>query len=281
METQNTYMNLPIMKHFSEGEISNKIDKFRKGEKGLFWFLKLGALIGLGYLTWVYVLPPLFLAIGQFLAVAATGILLVGLVIAMPVILKGIRVLTRNLHKAIIKHDPFMELEKQRQLMIANQQNFRLSKGKISNLRQDMEVEADKSEKDAKEMQNRIISLQSKAQKLKAELDEMVAKDGAAARGSDDYVNGNAELMKLLSEAQRVGHQMVQSKDFVTKYINYAKESEKKTGIAIKPGKTVILQPGGLHVMLMNLNKEDEVHKPRVTRWAAVILFCLICLILS
>jgi hypothetical protein len=46
----------------------------------------------------------------------------------------------------------------------------------------------------------------------------MVAKGGAAARGSDDYVNGNAELMKLLSEAQRVGHQMEQSKDFVTKY---------------------------------------------------------------
>ena len=83
METQSTYMNLPIMKHFSEGEISSKVDKFRKGEKGLFWFLKLGALIGLGYLTWVYVLPPLFLAIGQFLAVAATGILLVGLIIAM------------------------------------------------------------------------------------------------------------------------------------------------------------------------------------------------------
>ena len=33
-------------------------------------------------------------------------------------------------------------------------------------------------------------------------------------------------------------------------------------------------------IMLMNLNKEDEVHKPRVTRWAAVILFCLICLVL-
>ena len=33
METQNTYMNLPIMKHFSESEISNKIDKFRKADK--------------------------------------------------------------------------------------------------------------------------------------------------------------------------------------------------------------------------------------------------------
>ncbi|CAN1563968.1 NuoJ NADH,ubiquinone oxidoreductase subunit 6 (chain J) [Flavobacteriaceae bacterium] len=33
-------------------------------------------------------------------------------------------------------------------------------------------------------------------------------------------------------------------------------------------------------IMLMNLNKENEVHKPRVTRLAAVILFCSTCLIL-
>ena len=33
-------------------------------------------------------------------------------------------------------------------------------------------------------------------------------------------------------------------------------------------------------IMLMNLNKEDEVHKPRVTRWAAIVLFCLMCLVL-
>jgi NADH-quinone oxidoreductase subunit J len=32
--------------------------------------------------------------------------------------------------------------------------------------------------------------------------------------------------------------------------------------------------------MLMNLNKEDEVHKPRVTRLAAVVLFCVMCLVL-
>lgn len=254
METQSTYMNLPIMKHFSEGEISSKVDKFRKGEKGLFWFLKLGALIGLGYLTWVYVLPPLFLAIGQFLAVAATGILLVGLIIAMPVILKGIRVLTRNLHKAIIKHDPFAELENQKQLMVANQQKFRLAKGKIANLRQDMEVESSQSEKDAKEMQNRIVSLQSKAQKLKAQLDEMVAKGGAAARGSDEYVNGNAELMKLLSEAQRVGHQMEQSKDFVTKYGTRA-------NIMKKFGQKLVMVETSMDIKVLDFDATIEILK--------------------
>ncbi|HEX8269913.1 MAG TPA: NADH-quinone oxidoreductase subunit J [Flavobacterium sp.] len=33
-------------------------------------------------------------------------------------------------------------------------------------------------------------------------------------------------------------------------------------------------------VMLMNLNKEDEVHKPRIQRWAAVLFFILMCAIL-
>ena len=33
-------------------------------------------------------------------------------------------------------------------------------------------------------------------------------------------------------------------------------------------------------IMLMNLNKENEVHKPRITRLGAVVSFCLICIVL-
>ena len=33
-------------------------------------------------------------------------------------------------------------------------------------------------------------------------------------------------------------------------------------------------------VMLMNLNKENEVHKPRVTRLGSIVMFCLMCLVL-
>lgn len=33
-------------------------------------------------------------------------------------------------------------------------------------------------------------------------------------------------------------------------------------------------------IMLMNLNKEDEVHKPRITRLGAVVVFCCMCLIM-
>lgn len=33
-------------------------------------------------------------------------------------------------------------------------------------------------------------------------------------------------------------------------------------------------------IMLMNLNKENEVHKPRITRLGAIVSFCLISVVL-
>ena len=33
-------------------------------------------------------------------------------------------------------------------------------------------------------------------------------------------------------------------------------------------------------IMLMNLNKEDEVHKPRITRFGAIVCFCLLSIIM-
>ena len=167
---------LPILKHFDQNEISTKVESFRKGEKGLFWFFKLAALIGVGYLTWTYVLPPVFQAIGQFLAVAATGILIIAGVIMAPVIVKGIRLFTRSLHKALIKYDPFAQLEIERQKMLENQRTFRTAKGNIASLKTEMEVEASKAEKEAETGQTRIIALQGKAEKIKHEMDAMVQK---------------------------------------------------------------------------------------------------------
>lgn len=211
-------MQLPIMKHFNETDISNNINKFRKGEKNLFWFLKLAAIGAIGYGAWKYVLPPIFQAIGQMLAVAATGVMIVFLIMMAPVIFKGLRVLTRWIHKAVIRQDPFGELDNQRDKMINQQQIFRVSKGKIDGLKNDMQVEADKSEKEANTLQAKILTIQSKATALKADLDEMVKKGGADARNSDEYVQGNAELVKLLSESARISNKLTQAKDFIQKY---------------------------------------------------------------
>jgi hypothetical protein len=209
---------LPILKHFNQNEIATKVDNFRKGEKGMFWFFKLAALIGVGYLTWTYVLPPVFQAIGQFLAVAATGILIIAGIIMAPVIVKGIRLFTRSLHKALIKYDPFAQLELEKQKMLENQRTFRTAKQNIASLKTEMEVEASNAEKEAETGQTRIIALQGKAEKIKLEMDAMIQKMGVAAKSEDDYVNKASDLQKILAEAQRVANKLNQSKDFVQKY---------------------------------------------------------------
>jgi predicted DNA-binding ArsR family transcriptional regulator len=209
---------LPILKHFDQNEISTKVDNFRKGEKNLFWFFKLAALVGVGYLTWTYVLPPVFVAIGQMLAVAATAVLVVTGIIMAPVILKGIRLFTRAVHKALIKYDPFAQLEVEKQKMLENQRTFRIAKQNIASLKTEMEAESSNAEKEAESGQTRIIALQGKAEKIKLGMDEMVKKLGVAAKAEDEYVNYASELQKVLAEAQRVANKLNQSKDFVQKY---------------------------------------------------------------
>jgi hypothetical protein len=209
---------LPILKHFNQNEISTKVDTFRKGEKNLFWFLKLAVFGAIAWATWTYVLPPVFQAIGQMLAVAATGVMIVGLVILAPVIVKGIRLFARGLHKSLIRYDPFAQLEVERQKMLQNQQSFRTAKGNINSLKQEMEVESRKSEEDANTGQTRIIALQGKAENIKMSMDGMVKKMGIEAKMEDEYVQYASELQKVLAEAQRVANKLTQSKDFVQKY---------------------------------------------------------------
>ena len=211
-------MELPILKHFNENEISTKIDSFRKGEKGMFWFFKLAVLLGTSYLVWEYVLPPVFQKIGQMLgAVAGVAIAIIGIIMA-PVFVKGIRAFTRFLHKELIKYDPFAQLAVERQKMIVNQEAFKKSKGSIATIKSDMEAEASNSEKEAEEGQKRILQLQAKAEKLKGSLDAMIKEKGPKIKEEDEYVNTSAELTKTLSESQRVNNKMNQSKDFVQKY---------------------------------------------------------------
>jgi len=222
-QTKNPTLNanlagLPILKHFDQNEIAKNVESFRNGEKGLFWFLKLGALIGVGYLLWTYVLPPIMIALGQLAAVAATAIGVVFLIIAAPVIIKGIRRFTRALHKAVIKYDPFAQLEDERNKMLKNQNDFRIAKSNISQLKQEMEIEADKSEKEAESGQTRIIVIQGKAEKLDVEMKEMVRVKGVDAKSEDEYVEKAAEFQKILAEAQRVSNKLTQAKDFVQKY---------------------------------------------------------------
>lgn len=211
-------MNLPMMKNYSSEQIVTNIDNFRKGEKNLFWFLKAAFFLGVGYLTWTYVLPPVMVALGQFLALAATGIAVLTLVFMLPVIIKGIRGLTRTLHKSVIKYDPFGQLEITRQKMIANQATFRIAKGNLKMLEQEMANEKIRCNEEAEKGEKEVIRLRGKAEQIKADMQAMEAKMGVAAKSEDAWVDLAAELQKTLAKATQVANKMNQSKDFTVKF---------------------------------------------------------------
>lgn len=215
-------MNLPILKHLDSGAIAknaeNQINKFRKGEKPVYNLLRLAIIGGLGYLTWVYVLPPIFQAIGQFMAVAATGVLIVLGILAAPLIFKFLKKLVRKGHELMIKYDPFSELYNQLEKMIENGRETTKAKSNIRSLESEMKSGAANAEKEVSDAQKDILKKQKKAQELKTEIETNLKTKGETYKQEDEYVDLQAQFTKLLADANRISIKMEQSKDFVTKY---------------------------------------------------------------
>lgn len=212
--------NLPIFKnqHFDLEKVGDSLDNFRKGEKGWFNILKLVALVGVGYLTWIYILPPLFRALGQYIAIAGVLIAIVGTIFLIPTILKALRRFARWTHKAVIRHDPFGELEEQKQKMYKNKERFTNSRGTITNLQKNAENSAHDAEKAARNLEKKITRLQEDSEKLREKITNNLKAKGESYKTTDEYVHLYTELQKMAAEATRVMHQKDQEEDFVRKY---------------------------------------------------------------
>ncbi len=254
---------LPILRHFDEskGEISINKETLKKGEKGLFYAILAVLAGGTGYLIWKYILPPLFTALGQAIAISAVGVFLVFLVMMYPVIMKFLRFTTKNIHKALIKNDPFNELEEQKQKMIKNREIFKSTKAKLKGLKNEMEIEASKSEKEAKEFQEQVLTLQRQSEKLKSAMDGMVAQNGVGAKDTDEYVALQSELAKKLSDSQRVSNQYEQSKTFIQKYgvrANVLGKMDRKLTLA---GTAIDIKIADFDTTITMLRKEYEFAK--------------------
>lgn len=262
-ESKSQLLDLPILKHFDDekGEISLNPNKWRNGEKGLNTILKLAAFGGLGYAAWVYILPPLFTALGQVIALAGVGIFLVFLVMMLPIILKGLRGLTRKIHKTLIRHDPFGELQEQKLKMQRNRKVFKNSKAKIKALKSKMQSESLNSEKDAKAYQERVLMISRQAEKLRTEMDRIVSEKGNAGKDTDDYVDLQSSLAKKLSESQRVSHQLEQSKIFIQKYGSRANVMGKLDRKLTLAGTAIDIKISDFDVTIKMLKKEFEFAK--------------------
>jgi|LakMenEpi03Aug12_release.lakeMendotaPanAssembly.Ray.scaffolds.fasta_scaffold23808_4 hypothetical protein len=262
-QEKSTLLELPILKHFDEskGEIALNANTLKKGEKGLFWALSL-ALMGVGgYLIWKYIIPPLFTMLGQVIALSATAVFLIFLVMMFPVIMKGLRFATKNLHKALIQSNPFNELEEQKNKMMKNRDVFKNTKAKLKGLKNEMEIEASKSEKEAKEFQEDVLSLQRQSEKLKSAMDEMVKVNGIGAKDTDEYVALQSELAKKLSDSQRISNQYEQSKSFIQKYgvrANVLGKMDRKLTLA---GTAIDIKIADFETTITMLRKEYEFAK--------------------
>lgn len=214
-------LHLPILNHFDNQSLTpmSQIDqKWRGGEKGMMAFLAALGIGAIGVFSWTYILPSLFSALSEMFAFGVTAFAIVTLVLASPALYKGLKRFTRALHELLIRHDPFGELEEQLQKMRDNQEKFKDAKKKIKVLKTNMEGESVKAEKEVEEYKDLVISLQGEATKLKGKLENLERKLGAAAKEQDEYVEYQSQLMKTLSEADRVSHLLQQSTSFVQKY---------------------------------------------------------------
>lgn len=215
----NKVLELPILKHFQKSDITLNPQNWRKGEKGI------GAIVGLvllGTIAWgmyQYVLPIVFTWVGQVMGAIAAAVLVIAFFILLPVIIKALKKVARALHKLLIKYDPFGELEEQKQKMVQNRVQFKQAKAKIKAIKSNMEAESVKAEKEAKDYQERVLVLQSKAEGTKNKMHDIEQRLGAEkAKDSDEYVELQTGIMRTLSEAQRISHMLNQSTGLVRKY---------------------------------------------------------------
>ena len=262
-EERNNLLELPILKHFDEskGEIAINPEALKKAQKPLFYIL-MAALIGVGsYMTIVYALPPLFTMLGQVVGLATTGIFLIFLAMMFPVIMKGLRFATRSIHESLIKSHPFAELEEQKQKMMKNRDVFKTTKAKLKGLKNEMEIEANKSEKEAKVFQEDVLSYQRQSEKLKMAMDEMIKQNGIGAKDTDEYVALQSELARKLSDSQRIANQYEQSKSFIQKYgvrANVLGKMDRKLTLA---GTAIDIKIADFDTTITMLRKEYEFAK--------------------
>ena len=214
----NKVLELPILKHFEKGEISLNPQNWRKGEKGIATVV---GLVLLGTIAWglyQFILPIVFTWIGKTLGAIAVAVLVIAFFIMLPVIIKGFKKLARAMHKMLIKYDPFGELQEQKEKMMDNRDQFKQAKAKIRTIKNNMESESLKAEKESKEYQDTVVNMQSKAETLKNKMSALESAQGPAVKETDEYVELQTKLMKSLSEAQRVSHMLNQSTGLVRKY---------------------------------------------------------------
>jgi len=223
MQTETkTITQLPIMKYFDDARLvttgKESLKKWRKGEKPI------GAIIGLlligiiGYGTFRWIIPAVFGALSQVLAVIVSILAIVLVIFLLPAIFKLFRRIVRWFHKAIIRWNPFDELDEQKHKMWETHDSFLTHKSKIKQLRNDFEQMSRETQKVAENSKSEVQRQTKKAGEIKAQMDQMIAEKGAGIKETDEYVDLQQQFINATSAGTRTNTVLEKNIEWTTKY---------------------------------------------------------------
>ena len=225
METRtstSTPTQLPIMKYFDDAKLMEggkaMLGKWRKGEKPIASLLGL-ALIGVaGWGLFKFVLPAVFIMLGQVLAVIISVLAVAITIMAIPAIFKLFRRIVRSFHKAIIRWNPFDELDEQKAKMWETHKTFLRHKGKIKQLRNDFDAMSQDTQKAADDAKEEVQRQSKKASEIKAKMDAMIREKGDAAKETDDFVELQKSFINATSAGTRTNTTLEKNIEWTKKY---------------------------------------------------------------
>jgi hypothetical protein len=217
-----TITQLPIMKYFDDAKLvqtgKESLKKWRKGEKPI------GSIIGIlligiiGYGTFKWIIPAVFGALSQVLAVIVSILAIVLVIFLLPVIYKLFRRIVRWFHKAIIRWNPFDELDEQKQKMWETHDLFLKHKSKIKQLRTDFEQMSNETRKVAENSKEEVQRQTKKAGAIKEQMNKLIAEKGEGIKETDEYVDLQQQFINATSAGTRTNTVLEKNIEWTTKY---------------------------------------------------------------
>ncbi len=223
MQTETkTISQLPIMKYFDDAKLMEKgsdtLGKWRKGEKPIGAFIGLIVIGVVVYGTIRWIIPAVFVALSQVFAVIASVLAVILFIVLMPAIFKMFRKIVRSFHKAIIRWNPFDELDEQKAKMWQTHDLFLKHKSKIKQLRTDFEHMSNETRGVAENAKTEVQRQTKKAFEIKALMDKLIDEKGVATKETDEYVELQQQFINATSAGTRVNTTLEKNIEWTTKY---------------------------------------------------------------
>jgi len=223
MQTETkTVTQLPIMKYFDDAKLVDKgketLEKWRRGEKPIGAVIALIIIGVIGYGTFRWIIPAVFGALSQVLAVIASILAIVLVILLLPAIYKLFRRIVRSFHKAIIRWNPFDELDEQKQKMWETHDLFLMHKSKIKQLRTDFEQMSNETRKVAENSKDEVQRQTKKAGEIKEQMDKLIAEKGNEIKETDEYVELQQQFINATSAGTRTNTVLEKNIEWTTKY---------------------------------------------------------------